>query len=278
MKDFIYNTKPNQIDMKHFLCIISVLCCMCISYAQDTERVEVSGQIYVAIDDVENVTVYNASTNKGAITDSEGAFKIVVGLNDEIQVSALQLKPFKTKITEEVVANKSLKIYLVEQINSLAEVVLLPYNLTGHLETDVANVKVVDPLVFSFGSFENFEMPPDYKTKVENIAMNQGQIRYQADFVAILSGLVGLLVKNKKKRVQEQQNPRLETPISIWADAFSEDYYIANFNIPKENVSEFVSFLERQNGPEQLLQDENEMQRIDFLHQQSELFLKGLND
>lgn len=260
--------------MKPFLLFITCLCCISSLFAQEHERIEVSGKIYVDIEDIENVTIFNASTNKGTITNAEGEFKIRVGLNDEIQVSALQLKPFKTSVTAEVIASKSLKIYLVEQVNSLAEVILLPYNLTGNLETDVANVKVVTPIVFNFGSFDNFEMSDDEYSGVENIAMNQGKLRYQADAVAILGALVGLLVKNNKKDLTQFKNPRLETPISKWADAFPKSYYIENYNIPVNRVADFISFLEYQDGPEHYLQDKYEMQRISYLHKQSALFLK----
>ena len=272
MKTLIYNTKLYQ--MKPFLLFITFLCCITSLCAQEPDRVEVSGKIYVDIEDVENVTIYNKSANKGTITNAEGEFKIVVGLNDEIQVSALQLKPFNTRVTADVIATKSLKIYLLEQVNSLAEVILLPYNLTGNLETDVANVKLVTPIVFSFGSFNNFEMPDDEYSAVENIATNQGKIRYQADAVAIVGALVGLLVKNKKKESADFKDPRLETPISKWANAFPKSYYIENYNIPVDKVSDFISFLEYQDGPESLLNENNEIERIAYLHKQSALFLK----
>ncbi|TYB78024.1 hypothetical protein ES677_08400 [Bizionia gelidisalsuginis] len=276
MKTFIYVTKPFQ--MKRFLLFTAFLCCVTTFYAQEPERVQVLGNIYVDVDDLENVTIFNASTNTGVITNADGEFKISVGLNDEIQVSALQLKPFKTKITAAVIASKSLKIYLVEQINSLAEVILLPYDLTGNLETDVANVKLVTPIVFSFGSFENFDMPDDKYSAVENSAINQGQIRYQADAIAILGALVGLLFKNKKHDTSNFKDPRLETPISKWADAFPKSYYIENYNIPVHRVSDFISFLESQDGPEILLTDSNEFQRVAYLHKQSELFLKATGE
>ena len=260
--------------MKPCLLFITCLCCISSLYAQEQKRVEVSGKIYVDIEDVENVTIFNASTNKGTITNAEGEFKISAGLNDEIQVSALQLKPFKTKVTAEVIASKSLKIYLLERVNSLAEVILLPYNLTGNLETDVANAKLTIPIAFSFGSFNNFEMPDDEYSAVENIAINQGQLRYQADAVAIVGALVGLLFKNKKKESADFKDPRLETPLSKWANAFPKSYYIENYNIPVDKVSDFISFLEYQDGPENLLNENNEIQRIAYLHKQSALFLK----
>ena len=63
--------------------------------AQDIQRVEISGKIIVDSPDVEGVTVFNATSNKGTITDAEGKFSILVALNDRLQISALQFEILK---------------------------------------------------------------------------------------------------------------------------------------------------------------------------------------
>ena len=60
------------------------------SKAQNVKRVLVEGQIIVDYPDLEGVTVYNLSSNKGTITNEEGKFAISVTLNDKIEISALQ--------------------------------------------------------------------------------------------------------------------------------------------------------------------------------------------
>ncbi|WAC01494.1 hypothetical protein N7U66_16015 [Lacinutrix neustonica] len=145
--------------MKYKLTFFLFIIALSFTQAQDKKRIEVYGKIFVAVDDLENVTIYNASSNKGTITNAEGEFMIEVGLNDEIQVSALQLIPFTTRVTQPVLDNKRLSIFMSERINSLNEVVILQYGLTGELKTDIDSTKVFKPFEFSFGSIDNFELP-----------------------------------------------------------------------------------------------------------------------
>ena len=59
-------------------------------FAQDNFRIEVKGKIIVDVEDLENITIYNMSSNKGTVTDSVGDFKIKIALNDEIRISSRQ--------------------------------------------------------------------------------------------------------------------------------------------------------------------------------------------
>ena len=211
---------------------------------------------------------------KGTTTDSIGGFKIKVALNDEIRISSVQLIPFTTKITNAVIDTKILKVYLKEYINTLDEVVLLPYDLTGDLETDALDAKVSEPIVFDFGSFDDFEMPDDYHSKVENIAVGSqnDRIRYQLNGAAIIGALVGLIFKNKKKS-KEYKDPRLETPISSLSSVFEPSYFINNYNIPQNKVQSFIAFLEESQFNSTLLEPENELKLIEYLHSKSKIFL-----
>ncbi len=244
-------------------------------FAQDVERVEVVGKIYVDVDDLENITVFNTSSNKGTITDAEGNFKIKVALNDEIQFSAIQLIPFNAIVTQEVIDSKTLKISLVERVNSLDEVVLLPYNLTGNLETDAENVKLVDPVVFAFGSFNNFDFPDDNHSGVENIATNQGKIKYMADFGQILKLIVPSLFKSKSKKQKFNESIKDAQPVIRLSDTLSDQDLVNEYNIPQEKIADFISFLESSAFDVTLLNEDKEIMLIEFLHQQSKLFLKA---
>ena len=92
-------------------------------FAQDSTRVEVKGKIIVNTPDIEGVTIYNVSSNKGTVTDANGEFKLNVMLNDKVEISALQFKDFSLVVTQSIVKNKQMTVFLVEQINKLDEVV-----------------------------------------------------------------------------------------------------------------------------------------------------------
>jgi len=268
--------------MKQLLLFFAFLISVFFVDAQNIERIEVAGQIIVAIDDLENITVYNTSSNKGVITDSIGKFKIKVAINDEIEVSAIQLKPFKTRVTQKVIDSKILSIYLKEQINTLDTVVLSEYDLTGDLKTDVANVKVNKPIEMpSLGDISNLELPDDYHSKVENnaIGSQNDRIRYQANGVAIIGLLVNAIFKTKSKKNKKRADrkarigDRFEVPISKLSTVFKNEYFTENYNIPKEKVNEFIIHLEESNFNYELLQPAKEIELIECLHKESKAFL-----
>ena len=78
------------------------------SQAQDVKRIPVEGQIIVDYPDLEGVTIYNLSSNKGTITNKEGEFSILVALNDKIEISALQFEKFSITISQEILDAKSI--------------------------------------------------------------------------------------------------------------------------------------------------------------------------
>ncbi len=273
MKTVIYNYKSNQMKQILFTLIFSLATFSV--FAQDNSRIEVQGKIIVDVDDLENITIYNTSSNKGTVTDSIGDFKLKVALNDEIRISSIQLIPFTTKITEAVVDTKVLKVYLKEYINTLDEVVLLPYDLTGDLETDALDAKLSEPVVFEYGSFEDFEMPDDYHSKVDNIAVGSQNDRqqFQADGIAIIGLLTNWIFKNKKKNKKLKKDKSLETPISRISDAFEPSYFVDNYNIPEDKVQPFIGYLEDSKFNFTLLEPNNELKLIEYLYAKSRAFL-----
>ncbi|MEJ6793315.1 MAG: hypothetical protein QNK89_11455 [Lacinutrix sp.] len=260
--------------MKHLLIVLTFFVSTFSLFAQDDTRIEVKGKIIVDVENLENITIFNTTFNIGTVTDSIGNFKIRVALNDEIRISSIQLIPFTARINDAVIDTKVLKVYLKEYINTLDEVVLLPYDLTGDLATDALDAKVSDPIVFNFESFENFEMPDDYHSSVDNIAMGtqNDRQRFQADGMAIIGLLTNLIFK-KKKNKKEKKDPRLQTLISILSQKFSHSYFIENYKIPENKVSDFIGFIEQSQYDVTLLEPKNELKLIEYIHSQSKTFL-----
>jgi len=263
--------------MKYFLSL-SLFFFTIFSLAQDSTRVTVKGKIIVNTPDVEGVTVFNISSNKGTITDEKGEFTLQVMLNDKVEVSALQFKDFSLTVTESIIKNKQMTVFLVEQVNKLDEVVILPYDLTGVLKEDIESVEVFNPdmdaIYFGVDDISVYEFSDDQYSKVENYAaMNQNdRIRYQANGVAIVEGLVNLIFKPKKK----SKNTNTETekiPTQTLADKYQHDYYTKNFNIPEEQVEAFIAFVQNNDFDVSLLEKGNEMQLIEDLNKRSKKFL-----
>ena len=241
------------------------------AFSQDPNRIEVFGKIIVDSVDVEGVTVYNTSSNIGTVTDIEGQFSIKVALNDRVEVSALQFEKFVIVINEDIIASKIMTVFLVERINKLDEVVILPYGLTGNLTVDIESVKTFNPdldaLYFGIQNMDEYEFTDDYKSKVENLAMEEGRYYNGADFVQIIGLLVKPIFNSKKKSIST-----LSGSYQDLTTKYSLSYLEKNLDITEDKISEFVDFVENNGFDKTLIEDGNELQFLEFLIEQSKLF------
>jgi hypothetical protein len=264
--------------MKKFFFILIISCFTIASaFSQEVNRIKVYGLIIVDSVDVEGVTVYNKSANKGTITDSEGLFTIDVALNDRVEISALQFENFVIVINEDIISTKMMTVFLVERINKLDEILILPFSLSGNLNSDMATVKTYNPdldaLYFGIKSMDKYEFTDDFKSGVVNIAMEEGYYYNGADFVQIIGLLVKPIFKSKKKDGMKFTN----TYQNLTAK-YSLSYLVKNLSIPQDKVNEFVYFVENSGFDTSLMDDGKELQFLEFLVAQSKLFNSMRND
>jgi len=244
--------------------------------AQNTQQIEVLGRIIVDSPDVEGVTIFNTSSNKGTITDFEGKFTIQVALNDRLQISALQFQNFEVLITQDIIDSKALTVVLVEEINKLPEIIILPYGLTGNLTVDAIRAKTVNPnldaLYFGLDNLDKIDFSEDYLTGVRNTALSDNRLYYTADAVKIIGLLVKPLFKSKKKR----NDKALATDRDI-VEKYSPEYLMDKLNIPKHQMMEFIYFVEDSGMDKTLLDDGRELQFLEHIINKSKEFQASKN-
>jgi hypothetical protein len=252
-----------------------------LAFGQDKERTAVNGKIIVQTEDKEGVTVYNTSSNKGATTDKEGYFNISVALNDVVEFGALQFQDFKVVISEKIISSKRLTVILVEEVNKLDEVVLLPFDLTGNFNTDLENVRTynvsLDDVYFGLDHIEDFEFSADYKTKAENVAFNEYNPRVEnmLDIVNIAGFLLEQVVGvDLGKSESEKEKQLRRTPFKKALDAYSMNYIHSNFAIPLNQVEDFIGYVENEGVDKSLFKENKEMQLLERISQLSRSFLK----
>ncbi|WP_296380799.1 carboxypeptidase-like regulatory domain-containing protein [Winogradskyella sp.] len=252
-----------------------------ITYCQEAKRITVNGTIVVSTQDKEGVTVYNTSSNKGTTTDENGNFEIKVIVNDIVEFGALQFKDFSVTITKNVIDSKRLTVILVEEVNKLDEVVLLPFGLTGNLDADLENVRTynvsLDDVYFGLDHISDFEFSADYKTKADNLAFNEYNPRMDnmlnvvniAGF--LLSQVVDMDGTNSKTK---EEKAVAKTPFKEALDQYSVNYIHSNFNIPLNKVDAFIDYLEKEGVDEVLLEKDKELQFLERITQLSKSFIK----
>jgi hypothetical protein len=251
--------------------------------AQDVDRILINGKIVVSTEDKEGVTVYNSSSNKGTTTDEDGYFKIEVALNDIIEFGALQFKDFKVTVTEKIITSKRLTVILVEEVNKLDEVVILPFDLTGNLNADLENVRTynvdLDYVYFGLDHIEDFEFSADYKTKADNLAFSESNPRVDNMLnIVNLAGFVVSQIADIDKAHDYKNNKIKKTPFKEAMDKYSANYIHINFDIPLDQVEAFIDYIEKEGVKEELLHKDKEIQFLERITELSKSFLKDKSE
>ncbi|WP_299099179.1 carboxypeptidase-like regulatory domain-containing protein [uncultured Winogradskyella sp.] len=273
--------------------IIFFLCCL-LSLSinsQEISRISINGRIVVASEDKEGVTVFNTSSNKGTTTDENGTFKIAIALNDVVEFGALQFQDFSVVISESVMESRQLTVILVEEVNKLDEVVLLPFGLTGNLNADFENVRTynvdLDAIYFGLDHIEDFEFSADYKTEAENLAFNEYNPRMEN--MLNLINVAGFLMKqivnidgvglDRIKFKSEKEKQAIDkTPFKQALDDYSVNYVHTNFDIPLEQMEAFTDYVEKEGVNQKLFADDKELELLERISQLSKSFLKTLSE
>lgn len=258
--------------------LLFVLAIGLLGYSQDFNRIEVSGKIIVESDDISGITIFNATSNKGTITDEDGMFALAVRLNDRIEVSALQFQNISFRVNEDIMESRSMKIFLIDDINQLDPVVLLPIKLTGTLQEDIDRSAPFKPrmdvLYFALANMGDFEFEEDNKSEVRNIAINEERTRLVngLNVVNIVDQL--LLPLFRSKNVNKNEGTVPEVPIDSYKYYFSAQFLTDNFNIPEDQMEDFIQYVQDENFDPSLLQYGNEMPFLEQLTQKSKSFLE----
>lgn len=261
----------------NLLLFLSLSISIC-SFAQDTNRIEISGKIIVNSEDLENVTIYNSSSNKGTLTDANGKFKIKVALFDILEVHALQFQDFTVTVDQNIIDSKKATIFLVEKVNKLDEILILPYDLTGDLSLDMESVRTFNPdldaIYFGIADNSAYEFPDDNKSEIVNIAaQDPNAIQYQLDGAALIQYLVKPLFKTREEKQEQRLNEQKNLSTTGLRDYYSNHYITDNFNIPEAQVGEFITYVESHGLDYSMLNEGKEMQFLEFLNQKSKEFL-----
>ncbi len=229
----------------------------------------IKGKVSVNIPEVEGITIYNATTKIGVITDAKGEFEIEVAENDRLDISALLYQNFSVQISNEDIKERNIIIYLIEVLNNLDEVVVLRYGLTGFISKDIEDVQLIKPVTMSFNldDYKNLEMPDDQFSSVQNIATNKGEYYNMIDGRELFKLVSKLFTKKKKDIVTITE---VIIPFEV---KYTNSFYTENFKIPQDKVQAFIAYVENNDFDYQLLLPAKEMQLLELLHLKSKAFL-----
>ncbi|WP_396151814.1 carboxypeptidase-like regulatory domain-containing protein [Flavobacterium sp.] len=237
-----------------------------ISFAQLGSREIIKGQIISEATAIDNVTVFNVSSNKGAVTDKLGFFTMYARPSDTLVFSSVIFKSKKLVLNENDFKVIVLKIKLEEFINELDEVIVTPSTLSGDLEKDAKNIKVTDKQsAFNGKEIADMQMEKDFQSTQFNTAMPSDlSIPYGMDFVKI-GKMVGKLFgkeKSKEKPVVFTSDKNFQAAVK---DKFTYHFFTETLELKHDEIGLFLNYCDADPNVRKLLATNKEIDLIDFL-------------
>lgn len=267
--------------MRNSILLFFILIIAQIAFSQGIERKILRGKIVADSIEVENLTVYNITSNVGAITDVDGKFSINARATDTLFIQGLSYESKRYVLTDKDFWLPVLEIKLHVKITELNEIIITPYTLTGNLKEDTKRIQVYGE------GFSKIDMRiKHYEDDVRmgtpiNTALPNQFAPTGISFLPLINGLSSLLgiksdPKKNSERVFEERRIRDLQSKSFsehMLERFSHNFFVETLKIKNEDIPMFMSFAELnvyELSP--LLKAENELKLIEYLINKSAEF------
>ncbi|MCF4102406.1 hypothetical protein L1I30_12075 [Gillisia sp. M10.2A] len=243
------------------------------------ENIPFQGKIKAENLDGTSINVINVTQQTGTISGKQGNFKIMVKENDVLLFSSIQYDNKEISVTKKMLESGNLVVELQESLNFLDEVTLKNTTLTGNLNTDIAAIKVYKlPVELNGLNVKNryFESDVnDHQSAPVNIALGQrAGPPAGVDVLGLLVKGVSTLVGSGNsvgKSAISSDIPKDQIDDEL-RKIFDDAFFINGLGIKEERINDFIFFADDNGLNRQLLNDENKLDLVAFLMQQSEKY------
>ena len=234
--------------MENKITLFFVLIITQISFSQAIERKVLRGKIVADSIEVENLTVYNITSNKGAITDIDGKFSINARPTDTLFVQGVSFESKKYILTQKDFWLPILEIKLHIKVTELNEIVVTPYSLTGNLKEDTKRIQVYGEAFTGIDAKKVKYYEDDVRSGTPvNSAMPALLAPTGVNFLGIIVGLVNLagLMPDPKsnaeqvfeeRRIRDLQSKSFTEHIY---ERFSHSFFVETLKIKNELTQNF---------------------------------------
>ena len=224
--------------MKQYQIIFVFLLIFCFAriYSQDKSLL-LSGEVRYDSMAVENVHIINISSKRGSLSNQLGEFHISVKENDTVIFSDIQFLIKEVIITNEIIKNKSLVIFLEPKNNELDEIVLIESkNIAKALQLPNAGKKPLNKLERNLNHYSQASLP------VVIIATLLGQRGGIDDIYNIISGNRKRDRKLKLLRDEDRKYELDQENIQKIRDHFQDEFFVQTLRIPNKKTDAFIRY------------------------------------
>ena len=263
------------------LILLFLFCVSSFAFSQEMKRENISGKIIVEGRDIEGITIYNTLSKIGAVTNEEGEFTIAVSLNDVLEIRALEYQKLDVRINKTILESKKVHVFLIEEINTLDEVVVRSKKLTGNLSADLKRVHTfnqkLDAIYFGIKNEDAYQLKEDLRDPVNTIITKAAPqtVVHGLNIVNIVDQLLIPLFRSEVKDKKAAGIP--EVPSKSIKYYLGANFLVENFSIPEHRVEEFIRYVEDATFDFDLLNYGHEIQFLELLNFKSKEFLESKN-
>lgn len=245
--------------MKTKITLLLFLLIAQLSLAQFGSRKKIDGQVRNDLVPVENVIVFNANSNEGAVIDLFGGFSIAAKVNDTLVFSSLSFKSKKIVLSKEDFRTPKLIVKLDIFTNELEEILIRAKKELNPLEGNIQ--KYVDIKFFDDekSSPKNRLLPPN------------GTIENGMDFVRMYKDVLGVL---RKKNPQQMDFYKDTSFSEVAMDKVNYLFFSNTLHLKDDEIKLFLIYCENDSKSRDYIQPSEEFKLMDFLITKNEEFKK----
>lgn len=214
------------------------------------------------------VHIINYSRGIGTVNSASGNFEILVAAGDIIWFTSVQYEKVEVFITKEILESKFLLVRLEESVSELDEVRLSNLSLSGNITRDIAQMKTLNK--YALGVPLNTQPLP---TKAERDLQSQGNFQLGLATAIPLELLINSISGRLKRLKLIKVNEDLTLLVEKGIRAFPSEFFYAEFNIPEDEIYNFVHYCAENGNLSDFLGAGKELDLIAFYKAKAKEFL-----
>ena len=250
------------------------------------ENLQLKGTVSAPFLDEASVHIINSTQQTGTVNSKSGSYQILVNENDELLFSSVQYKNVTVQITSEIIKKGILDIVLEEDLNVLDEVNISNVQLTGNINTDIAQIPIVRdmPVNIKFGDIKNMKFESDINDPQKaplNLALGQRPGLPGADVLGIIGLILSPILPDPKPPEIKLNLNKYKNNSEIIAQLralFDEKFFTETLAIKPEYIDAFIFHANDHGLGAILVKKQNKLALIEFLIEQSKIYNSGKLD
>jgi len=257
-----------QLKTKNTIFLTFIFMLVTIIVSSQEKRIKLNGTIKYNAKALENINVINKTQKTGSVSNSKGEFTVYAIKGDSVEFSSIEYQNRTIEITEHIISENYITVYLEPGFNELDEVAILQ-----NMRLGVDDISVQQNTKLDIDEMDLAQAPDSKDLSGYNTQLTNGM-----DLV----GIYNLLTKNKraKKRTENDIKNEIdfikrELPNTL-RTTYGDDFFTEWLNLENDEIYEFLDFCQA-NGLGELY-DSDEIYIKDFLIKQSVVFNQIKNE